>query len=261
MSARGKQNRKSHRFQPWHRFAENHHAIRQAMFKHFLLHLQYAFGAWDAVLSRIDFACHSDGSCSCLKNSFCNVVRVASVMEQDMQVAHCVCSKTLPKILNQLTIELADLGGRHFCFKNKVRPTTKVDGAGNQSFFHRKNHMAITSDSGLVPKAFSYCLAQADPNIFRSMMGVYLKIADRCNLQIDQCMLGQQDKHMIQESNSCLNFILAASIQTKMEADVRLCRLARDRAGSFQCHIRFLMLLAVFRSKRQDFSRPMRAFR
>jgi hypothetical protein len=58
-------------------------------------------------------------------------------------------------------------------------------------------------------------------------------------------MLGEQDKHVIQESNSRMNFVLAASIQTQMEADIRLCRLACDCAGSFQCHNRFLMLQAV----------------
>jgi hypothetical protein len=166
-------------------------------------------------------------------------------MEQDMQIAHCVRGKTLPKIFNQLAIELADLGGRHLCFKNKIGPPTEVDGAGHQGFFHRKDHVTVTSDSDFVPQAFTDRLAQTDPNIFRGMMRVYLKITDRRNLQIDQGMLGEQDKHVIQESNSRMNFVLAASIQTQMEADIRLCRLACDCAGSFQCHNRFLMLQAV----------------
>jgi hypothetical protein len=105
--------------------------------------------------------------------------------------------------------------------------------------------MTVSSDSDLIPQAFADRLAQTDPNIFGCMMSIYLKISNGRNLQIDQSMLGEQDKHMIQESDSRLNFILAASIQTQMEGDIRLCRLARDRAGSFQCHNRFLMLQAV----------------
>jgi hypothetical protein len=59
-------------------------------------------------LSRIDLTGHPKGSRQPFEDSFGDVVGVATVMQQDMEVAGCLMREGCPEMLDQLRIKRPD---------------------------------------------------------------------------------------------------------------------------------------------------------
>ena len=63
-------------------------------------------------------------------------------------------------------------------------------------------------------------------------MCVYLEIALRLNLQVEQSMDGKMRKHMVQESNSRGDLVLSTTVKLEVDADLRFTCLSRYLGGS-----------------------------
>lgn len=81
--------------------------------------LEHAFCTWNRIASGIGFGRHSNGSCDGFENAFGDVMRVPSVVQDDVQIAICVRSERLPKVFDQFAVEGANFvcGNRGVIFE------------------------------------------------------------------------------------------------------------------------------------------------
>jgi hypothetical protein len=97
--------------------------------------LQHALRARYAGLPGVDFHRGAERAGGGLEDAFGDVVAVAAVVEDDVQVAQRVGREGLPEIEDQFAVEVADFGRGEVGLEDEVRPAAEVDGGGDERFF------------------------------------------------------------------------------------------------------------------------------
>ena len=77
--------------------------------------------------ARIDFDGHAQRAGGGLEDRFGDVVAVAAVVHDDVQVAQRVGGDGLPEVFDQLAVEVADLGRGKLGLEDEVVPAAEVD--------------------------------------------------------------------------------------------------------------------------------------
>ena len=111
---------------------------------------QDPFGTRDADLSRIDFRSDPNGASRCLENRFRDVMGVAAVMKKDMEIAVSIRCEGLPKVFDQLAIELANLRRWHRGLEYQIGPAAEIDRRSDECLLHRQDHMPVAADTRFV---------------------------------------------------------------------------------------------------------------
>ncbi len=83
-----------------------------------------------------------------LEHGLTDVVRIAAVVKNDVQVHSSLSGDRLPEIGDQFAVERADLGRRHRHVPDPVSTSTQIDGAGDECFVHGENRVAIAPNAG-----------------------------------------------------------------------------------------------------------------
>ena len=154
----------------------------------------------------IDFHGSAERAGGGLENAFGDVVAVAAVVEDDVQVAQRVGREGLPEIEDQFAVEVADFRRGEVGLEDEVRPAAEVDGRGDERFFHRQREMPVTSDAGLIAQGLLHRLAQANPHVFDGVMLIDVQIADGLQLQVDHRVFGQERQRMVEEAHARSRF-------------------------------------------------------
>lgn len=213
-------------------------------------------------MTRIDFTGDADGSRGSLKDGFGDVVRVSTVVHQDVQIAHRIRGKALPKIFDQLAVEFTDFGRWHFGLKNQKRTTAEVDSAGHQRFFHRQNHVAIAPNPMLDSQALIHGLAEANADVFGGVVRVHLQVARCMDVEVNQGMSREQNKHVVEEADTRIDIVLPRTIECQFQLDLCFGSLSRYGASAVCRHILLLAFLTLIDFLiRPSFGRRVHAFR
>src|SRR5689334_1775435 len=90
-----------------------------------------------------------------------------------------------------------------------------------QGFIHGSETITHADDSFAIPKCLIKGLAQCERHILDSVMSVNFKIAFRLHKQIEQPMHSEMGKHVVEETDSCGDFVFSTSIEVEVDFDFR----------------------------------------
>jgi hypothetical protein len=151
-----------------------------------------------------------------------------------MQVALRVGREPLPKVFDQLAVEIPDFGRWHGRLENQKRSSTKIDRCCYERFLHGEDHMPISADSLFGAKRRRVRLPKANTDVFGCMVRVHLQITHCMHVEIDQRMASEQYEHVVEEAHTGIDLVLSATVQIELEFNFCLGCLARDGACSVQ---------------------------
>ncbi|GAC1545318.1 MAG: hypothetical protein NVS2B7_20010 [Herpetosiphon sp.] len=99
-----------------------------------------------------------------------------------------------------------------------VGPTTDIDRSEAQGLVHGHEAVGGTYNTGTVAKGLTYCLAEADGDVFSGMMGVDMEIAGAFHRQVKEAMLGPKRQHVIKKTNARRHCAMAPAIEVEGQA-------------------------------------------
>src|SRR5687767_5508305 len=94
-----------------------------------------------------------------------------------------------------------------------------------QCFIHRCEAIADADDSLTITECFIEGLTQGECHIFNGVMCVYLEIALRLHRQVEESMDGKMCQHVVEESNSSVDLMLADAVQIQFDRNLCFIRL------------------------------------
>ncbi len=103
-----------------------------------------------AALSWVERGSGPECSGGSLEDGFGDVMAVAAIVHQHMEIAHGIAGKGVPKILYQLAIKFANLWRSHRRVEDHVIASAQIDCERDQRFFHGQDDMTVTHDATLV---------------------------------------------------------------------------------------------------------------
>ena len=183
---------------------------------------------WPAGRARRPFAGAGRG----FEDRFADVMRVAAVVQRDVQVAQAVGRQRLPEVFDQLTVELPDLRGGERGREHQVVAPAQVDGAGHERLFHRQREVAVAADARLVAQRLLDGLADADADVLDRVVLVDLQVARGAHRQVDGRVPGQQREHVVEEADAGGDLRGAGAVEVQLDLDLGFGRLALDAGGA-----------------------------
>lgn len=163
--------------------------------------LEHSFGAGDTGLSGIDFDRVSEGSGDTFEDGFDDMVAIASVVEEDVEIAGCGAGKGLPKFLDEFGVEGADLGRGDFGEEDEVASSAEIDGGGDEGFVHGEDAVSVAADPGFVSQGLSESLSEGDADIFGGVVVIDVEVAGAADMEVDEAMFGEEVEHMFEEAD------------------------------------------------------------
>jgi hypothetical protein len=148
-----------------------------------------------------------------IEDRFAHVVAVAAVVDKNVQVAEGVGGEGLPEVLDQLAVELADLGAGELGVKHEVVATGEVDRRRRQRLLHGQCEVAVAADAFLIAEGLLHRLAQADAHVFHCVVLIDLKVAFRFDGQIEGPVPREQLEHVVEEPHARFPRALPAAVQ------------------------------------------------
>ena len=94
--------------------------------------------------------------------------------------------------------------------------------------------MAVTYDSGTVPKGLPQRIPKSDTDVLDGMVIVDMKVALRLDGEIEQPVPRHVSQHMVKESDSGVNLALAGPIQIEPNGNIRLRSTPLDNSFSIR---------------------------
>ncbi len=194
--------------------------------------LQDPFGAGDRVGSGIVFGRHPDRAGGRLEDAFGDVVGVASVVKDDVEVALRVGGERLPEVFDEFAVEGPDFwGGYRGVILERVA-AAEIDGGGDEALVHRKGEVAVAADAGAVAEGLVHGLAEGDPDIFGGVVIIDVQVTRRGDGEVDECVFRQQVEHVVEEADPRGSLPRTASVEVEGELDVGFAGLPIDLCGA-----------------------------
>ena len=154
------------------------------------------------------------------------------MMQQHVEVAVGVGRKGLPKMLDQFTVECADLERRDRGMVLEGIATSEINGGRDEALIHWECEVPIASDTRPISERLVDRLSQGDTDVFGGVVVVNVQVTLGDHVQIDQRMFGKQVQHVIEESNAAGSFSLAVTIKVDGQLDIGLTGRAVDGCRS-----------------------------
>ena len=101
--------------------------------------------------------------------------------------------------------------------------------------------MTITLNSGLVSQSLGDRFSEDNSNVLDCVMAVHLEISCDFEFQIKKAVSCKAGKHMVEKADARIDLILATSVQTQFQGNIRLPGLSIYNRSSL--HDLFLVLL------------------
>ncbi len=158
--------------------------------------------------------------------------RIAPVVQDRVVIHPRVRGRRLPEIGEQLRVEIADLLGGQRRIPRPERPPAEVHGHRHQGLVHRQDAMPVAADGELLPQRTVQGHSQADPHVLGRVVRVHVEVALAGNRQVEEPVLGEQLKHVIEEPHARADLGPAGAVEVEREDDLRLAGLTADFGGS-----------------------------
>lgn len=191
-----------------------------------------AFAGGDALLARVDGDGSAEGAGSGFEAGFGDVVAVASIVLDDMEVNEGVGGEGLPEIIDELRIELADFFSGEFEIADVPGAAAEIDGDGDEGLFHGEGETAVTDDALFIAPSFDECLAESDADIFDGVVLIDLKISVCLDCEVNEAVTGEEGEHVIEEADACVDLRGPGAVQIEAEFNRGFGGLSADGGGA-----------------------------
>jgi hypothetical protein len=195
---------------------------------HIYTNLQRALGARHAGNSRVGLDGHAQRPGGRLKNRLGNVMAIAAIMHDDVQIALGVRRKGLPEIGNKLGIELADFLCGELGLKNEKRTAAEIERNGRKRFVHRERKMSITTDAAFIAQRIAHGLAQANADVLDRVVLIDIQIANGVEREIERGVFGQKREHVVEKPDAGGDLRRSAAVEVQFELNVGFSRFTND---------------------------------
>ena len=88
--------------------------------------------------------------------------------------------------------------------------------------------MSVALDACLVAESFADGISEHDAGVFDGVMGVYFDIAINGDGEVDEGVLGEEGKHVIEKGVTSFDTANAGAVEVETERDFRFRSLAVD---------------------------------
>lgn len=141
-------------------------------------------------------------------------------MDDLVQIHQSVRSHRRPEDFDQFRIELSNFLTRVFGVRDEPHASAQIDGSRRQRFFHGESHRPVARDAGFVSESFMQRPAQTDTRIFHRVVRIDVQVPDRFDFQIEESMASKERQHMIEETDTGFDVVLAAAVEIEAQFDV-----------------------------------------
>ena len=156
----------------------------------------------------------------------------------DVQRTHGVIDETLKEFVEQIDIEIADLGARKIDVEFEAGPARQINNDPRQGLVQWHISMAIAADGTFVTERFMHRHAERDADVFDRVVGVDDEIAIGLDIDIDEAVTHDLVEHVIEKRNAGRERSETAAIEIDADGDLRFFGVARDAGGTSGHRIR-----------------------
>ncbi len=160
------------------------------------------------------------------------MVIIDAVVQELMEIHQGIGGNRLPERRHKLGIKVANFGRRECKLVDVPGTSRQIYRSGHKRFFHRQGEVAVAGDPPFIAESFFDCLPQHNSGVFYRMVKIHMGIAVDLNMKIKQAMSSKQSEHVIKETDSRLDVVLASSIKVQREFDFGFGGVTIDRGGS-----------------------------
>ena len=130
---------------------------------------------------------HPQGAGRCLEDRLADVVAVAAVVHDDVQVAQrswrpTACQKSSTSSLSNSPI----LGEGNAALKDQIVAAAEIERRRDQRLLHRQREVAVAADAGFVAQGLPQRLAEANADVFDRVVLVDVQVALGLDRQVEQ---------------------------------------------------------------------------
>ena len=133
------------------------------------------------VMRGSDLGGHAKSAGRGFEDRFADVMAVAAVVHEDVQVAQCVGGEGAPEFFDELGVEIADFCGGKVGLHRQGEAAAEIERDRCECFVHRQREVAVAADAGFVADRLLERLAEANASVFDGVVLVDFEIAFRVN--------------------------------------------------------------------------------
>ena len=123
-----------------------------------------------------------------------------------------------------------------------IGPAAQIHRRCHQHLVHRQRGTAVAPNAGLFAKRLRQRLAIADADIFDGVMRIDMEIAIGFHGQVDQAVLGQDGKHVVEEADAGSDLSAAGAFKIEAQGNARFGGFAVGRCGTRHGGVALLLL-------------------
>src|SRR5579872_1501597 len=155
-----------------------------------------------------------------------------SVGNFQMHIGAGAGCEAVEKILQKLSLQIANAHGANRSLENQIRPSTEVDSGHGKSLIPRHQKVASTVDPFLRSERLAHGFTQRDHDVFDGVVLIHVKIAARAKVEIESAVTGEKLQHVIEKADAGGNSVTPAAIEVQSNLNVRLRRRAMERCSA-----------------------------
>lgn len=138
----------------------------------------------------------------------------------------------MPEILDQLRVELADLGVAERRLEHEIISPAQIERARDKRLVHRQREVAVARDARFVAQGLLECLADRDARVFDGVVIIDMQVAIGFDREVERAVLGEERQHVVKEPNARFDLALAAAVEVERDANLGFAGVALDRSGA-----------------------------
>jgi hypothetical protein len=161
-----------------------------------------------------------------------DVMIVLAVERLDVQGDAGVHRESLEELAHELRVELANLRRMECRPEDEERAAGDVERDARQRLVHGQERLRVAGDALEIAQRLAYGLPQRDAGVFNGMVLIYMQIALRGDLQIDETVPRDLIEHVIEEADSGRNIGFTGPVEVHLDADIGFLGLSLYRGAS-----------------------------
>ena len=180
----------------------------------------------DALLVRVDGLGLAERAREALEEPLANVVRLVSVYLAEVDVRAGLDRDGAEELLDELHLEVPHEHVLHRALHDEERTPPEVERSLAQRLVHRNRRKTVADDPLPVAERLVDRLAEHKHDVLDGVVVVDVNVAHRLDREVDQRVLLQKLKHVVEESDPRVDSPLARTVEVQLEAYLRLLRVA-----------------------------------
>ncbi len=182
---------------------------------------EYALGGGHPATAWVGFDSGTQRTGTGLEDGFDNMVRIAAMVEQNMECEKPTRGDGPPKFFGQLRGKGSECFQWHIGSPDQKRSAAQINSGGCQRLIHGKSAFTKATDARFIAQGRDQRLPEADPDIFHGVVSIDVRIAGTGHTEIEETVAGNVREHVVEEADTRRNRTLPGTIEVEHELDRR----------------------------------------